>query len=208
MSSLLSTGLESTYALYPLLSQLLCLLEVEEAGSILTSSCPTEQISSLVKDWKDRLPLLNSDFQFVEPVLAARCSLLYCLLQNAAAEVKGQVTPPVELRRKVDHLFEALSDSLQTRVEFAREAGSYQVCEGALFALSRHVSQLGCYGVAESLHPSLPWTLKLEEAKLNWERKDTTLAVALLKSLLTKLTKVSVFYQATVSLHARYTSTV
>ena len=193
MVSLLCTGLESTYSLYPLLSQLLCLLEVEEAGALLTSSSPTDQISSLVKDWKDRLPLLNSDFQFVEPVLASRCSLLFCLLQNAASEVKGQSAPPVELRRKVDHLFEALSENLLTRVEFAREAGSYQVCEGALFALNRHVGQLGSYGVAESLHPALPWTLRLEEAKLNWERKDTTLAMALLKSLLAKLTQVSLF---------------
>lgn len=189
--SLCSTGLESTYGLYPSLSQLLCLLEVEEAGSFQASYSQSDHTLAFLKDWKERLPLLNSDFQFVEPVLAARCSLLYCLLHNAVAEVKGQSPPPMELRRKVEHLYDALAESLLTRVRFAREAGSYQVCEGALFALKRHLGQLGNYGVSESLHPALPWTLKMEEAKLNWERKDQSLAMALLKTLLTKLSAVS-----------------
>lgn len=190
IESLCSTGLESTYALYPALSQLLSLLEVEEAASLLTdhSHLPDQ----LFKEWKDRLPLLNSEFQFIEPVLATRCSLLYCLLQNAAAEVKGQVAPHMDLRRRVDHLFEALTESFLTRVDFAREAGAYQVCEGALFALKQHLSQLSGYGVSESLHPALPWTLRLEEAKLNWERGETTLALSLLKALLNKFTMVSV----------------
>ena len=197
--SLCCTSLESTYALYPSLSQLLSLLEVEEASSSLhqhqlqlASTTSTHHDNSLdfVKDWKERLLLLNSDFQFVEPVLATRCSLLYCLLQSAAAEVKGQCSAPIELRRRVEHLFDALTESLLTRAEFAREAGSFQVCEGALFALKQHLSQLGSYGVPESLCPALLWTLKMEEAKLNWERKDTTVAMALMKTLLTNFTMV------------------
>ena len=203
IQSLGCTGLESTYSLYPSLGRLLSLVEVEEAGSSLhqhlqlatpnTTATPPHDNHSLdfIKDWKERLPLLNSDFQFVEPVLATRCSLLYCLLQSAAAEVKGHCSaPPTELRRRVEHLFDALTDNLLTRVEFAREAGSFQVCEGALFALKQHVSLLGSYGVPESLYPALPWTLKIEEAKLSWERKDTTLAMALLKTVLNKFTLV------------------
>ena len=158
MSSLCSSSLESTHSLYPSLSQLLCLLEVEEAGTFITNSSPCDH---LTRDWKERLALLNSDFQFVEPVLAARCSLIYCLLQNAAAEVKGQPSPPMELRRLVDHLFESLSDCLLIRAELAREAGSYQGCEGALFSLKHHLSRRSGYGVAESLCPALPWTKAL-----------------------------------------------
>ena len=204
IQSLCCTGLESTYGLYPSLGRLLSLLEVEEAGSSLhqhlqlanptTTNHHDDHDNSLdfIKDWKERLLLLNSDFQFVEPVLATRCSLLYCLLQSAAAEIKGQChAPPTELRRRVEHLFNALTESLLTRVEFAREAGSFQVCEGALFALKQHVSQLASYGVPESLYPALPWMLKIEEAKLSWERKDTTLAMALLKTLLNKFTMVN-----------------
>ena len=209
IQSLSCTGLESTYGLYPSLGRLLSLLEVEEAGSSLQQhlqqlagnmTTPThlhdtyDHSHSLdfIKDWKERLPLLNSDFQFVEPVLATRCSLLHCLLQSAAAEVKGHSSaPPTALRRRVEHLFDALTESLLTRAKFAREAGSFQVCEGALFALKQHVSLLGSYGVPESLSPALPWTLKIEEAKLSWERKDTTLAMALLKTLLNKFTMVS-----------------
>ena len=207
IQSLSCTGLESTYGLYPSLSRLLSLLEVEEAGFSLhqhlqmanptATTTPLHQHDDLdhsldfIKDWKERLPLLNSDFQFVEPVLATRCSLLYCLLQSAAAEVKGHcAAPPTGLRCRVEHLFDAMTESLLTRAEFAREAGCYQVCEGALFALKQHVSFLGSYGVPESLYPALPWTLKIEEAKLSWERKDTTLAMAQLKTLLNKFTMV------------------
>lgn len=206
IQSLCCTGLESTYGLYPSLSRLLSLLEVEEAGFSLhqhlqlanpatTNHHGGDHDNSLdfIKDWKERLLLLNSDFQFVEPVLATRCSLLYCLLQSAAAEIKGQSpAPPMELRRRVEHLFDALTESLLTRAEFAREAGSFQVCEGALFALKQHVSRLASYAVPESLYPALPWTLKIEEAKLSWERKDTTLAMALLKTLLNKFTMVNI----------------
>ena len=195
--SLCSTGLESTYGLYPYLSQLLSLLEVEEASSSLqqhltlaNTSSARDQSLEFIKDWRERLPLLNSDFQFVEPVLATRCSLLHCLLQSAAREVKGQVSAPAELRRRVEHLFDALTESLLMRAEFAREAGSFQACEGALFSLKQHIAQIGDYSVPESLYPALPWTLKMEEAKLNWERKDTTLAMALLKTLLNKLAMV------------------
>ena len=204
IQSLSCTGLESTYSLYPSLSRLLSLLEVEEAGSSLHQHLqlanPTtthnhvnhDHSLDFIKDWKERLPLLNSDFQFVEPVLATRCSLLYCLLQSAAVEVKGQCsTPPTGVQRRVEHLFDALTESLLMRAKFAREAGSFQACEGALFALKQHVSLLGSYGVPESLYPALPWTLKIEEAKLSWERKDTTLAMALLKTLLNKFTLVS-----------------
>lgn len=97
----------------------------------------------------------------------------------------------MELRCRVDHLFKALTESLLTRVEVAREAGAYQVCEGALFALKQHVGQLASYGVSESLHSDLPWTVRLEEAKLCWERGDTVLAMTLLKTLLSKLSVVS-----------------
>ena len=187
MSSLCSASLESTYSLYPSLTRLLCLLEVEEAGSLLTNNSPTDQ---LVKNWRERLALLNSDFQFVEPVLAARCALLHSLLHSAAAEVKGQPSPPNEIRRKVVSLYEALSDGLLIRAESAREAGSYQVCEGALFALKRHISQCSDYGVPESLCPALPWTLNLEEAKLSWERGDLTVAMAQLKALLARWSQV------------------
>ena len=191
VQSLCCSGLESTYALYPALSQLLSLLEVEEAGSLLTDRSQRDQVSSFFEEWKKRLPLLNSDFQFVEPVLATRCALLFCLLQNAVTEVKGEVSPPVELCRRVDHLFKALTESLLTRVEVAREAGAYQVCEGALFALKQHIGQLGSYGISKSMHSDLPWTVRLEEAKLCWERGDTVLAMTLLKTLLNKLSMVS-----------------
>lgn len=129
--SLCSTGLESTYSLYPSLSKLLSLLELEEASqSTLSNHTPSssqDMTLEFLKDWTERLPYLDSDFQFIEPVLALRHSVLHCLLQAASKEVKGHREENVTARRKVEGLFGAVRDNLLTQARLAREAGKYQV---------------------------------------------------------------------------------
>ena len=218
IGSLCSSGLESAYSLYPSLSKLLCLLELEEAGSevnrlgfltfvceemkfcvprtcsvsrsvvfptpmhayilhihhtlthahlhpthytlghthmhshshiqIHTPSHPhithyahipshthTHWCSSVsvadptfLSDWKKRLPYIkDSDFQFVEPVLALRSSILHSLLRRTAVECAQEASPPIHLRRKVERVFGGLTDTLLTQARLAREAGRYQV---------------------------------------------------------------------------------
>ena len=127
--SLCSTGLESTYSLYPSLSKLLSLLELEEASqSTLSDHTPSSsQDMDFLKDWTDRLPYLDSDFQFVEPVLALRHSTIHCLLRAAGQEVNSHGDENVTVRRKVEGLFGAVRDNLLTQAKLAREAGRYQV---------------------------------------------------------------------------------
>ena len=80
-----------------------------------------------LSDWKNRLPYMDSDFQFVEPVLTLRSSILHSLLRRTAMECGREASPPVSLRRRVERLFAALTDTLLTQARLAREAGSYQV---------------------------------------------------------------------------------
>lgn len=131
VQSLWSTGLESTYGLYPSLSKLLCLLEIEEASMARTSTPDhTHMLNDLsfVQDWQDRLSHLNSDLQFVEPVLAVRGSVLHHLLQVALrSDGGGGGVVQVSERRKVESLYKALSKTLLTHSRWAREATNFQV---------------------------------------------------------------------------------
>ena len=111
--------------MYPSLGRLLSLLELEEAGS-------SSDLHFLV-DWKQRLPYMDSDFQFVEPVLALRSSVLHGLLVRSSHEgnsAEGEELP-VEIRRKREGLFAALTETLLTQARMAREAGQYQVGLGS-----------------------------------------------------------------------------
>ena len=125
MSELCSAGLESTYSLYPFLSQLLCVLELEEAGAEV--SLPSQDLPFL-QDWKQRLPFLDSDFQFVEPILTLRCSVLHCLLSSATSTSEGAGGfPHLSDRRTMESVFAALTDTLLTLSTLAQEASKYQV---------------------------------------------------------------------------------
>ena len=80
-----------------------------------------------LKDWNERIPYLDSEFRFCEPVLALRCSVLHSLMCRVRGEGGRVGNLPVESRRRVEHLFIALTDSLLTLARSAREAGRYQV---------------------------------------------------------------------------------
>lgn len=130
IQSLCSTGLESTYSLYPSLSKFLCLLEIEEASMVhnpTTTADSDHNPLPFLLSWKDRLSHLDSDFQFVEPVLAVRGSVLHRLLQVGANEAKADDMVVLELKRRVEVIFKALSDTLLTHSRWAREAANYQV---------------------------------------------------------------------------------
>ena len=91
------------------------------------SSIPSAD-PTFLSDWKKRLPYIkDSDFQFVEPVLALRSSILHSLLRRTTMECAQETSPPIHLRRRVERVFGGLTDTLLTRARLAREAGRYQV---------------------------------------------------------------------------------
>ena len=134
VKTLLSTSLESTYSLYPFLSKLLCLLEIEEAGAARASlpadysqpdhSQPPLQILNFLNDWEKRYPHMNSDFQFIEPVLAVRASLLHCLLEVGK---KYEVESSNGSQNWISGANKALKDVLFNLSRSARDAANYQV---------------------------------------------------------------------------------
>ena len=88
---------------------------------------------TFLSDWKKRLPCIkDSDFQFVEPVLALRSSILHSLLRRIAVECAQEASPPIHLRRKAERVFGGLTDALLTQARLAREAGQYQVNNSAI----------------------------------------------------------------------------
>ena len=82
---------------------------------------------TFLSDWKKRLPyIMDSDFQFVEPVLALRSSILHSLLCRMAVECAQETSPPIHLRRRAERVFGGLTDTLLTQARLARESGRYQ----------------------------------------------------------------------------------
>jgi hypothetical protein len=107
------------------------LLEIEES-SVSRAPSPDHTHSlkelSFLQDWEDRLSCLNSDLQFIEPVLAVRGSVLHHLLQVGLAEAgPGGGVAGGEERKKVELVYRALSKTLLTHTRWAREAANFQV---------------------------------------------------------------------------------
>ncbi len=124
LQPLCSGSLESMYSLYPSLSKLLSLLELEEA-----SLCPAGDTQlGFLDHWSVRLPHLDCDYQFVEPVLSLRHSVLHTLLQVAGRQGRERDLD-VGTRRRIEGLFAAIKDNLLTQARLAREAGRYQVAK-------------------------------------------------------------------------------
>ena len=86
---------------------------------------------AFLKGWKERLQFMDSDFQFIEPVLSLRSSVLHALMNLTAAEVQRDPNPAIAMRRRVEGIFSSLTETLFTQARLAREAGSYDVrkCE-------------------------------------------------------------------------------
>lgn len=126
VQSLWSTGLESTSGLYPSLSKLLCLLELEEAS--MARPPDSQNQLSFLPEWQDRLSHLNTDLQFVEPVLAVRGSVLHHLLQVGLVEDRcGDGESHAFNRQRLEQVYSALSETLLTHARWTREAANFQV---------------------------------------------------------------------------------
>ncbi len=67
---------------------------------------------------------MDSDFQFVEPVLALRCSVLHALMCRSVGKEGGNSLPA---RRKVERLFGLLTETLLSQARLARGAARFQV---------------------------------------------------------------------------------
>lgn len=79
-------SLESVYSLYPTLSRLQAIGELENIGGLFSRSVTSRQPSEVYTKWRKHSQLLkDSDFSFQEPIMALRTVILEMLMEKEMA---------------------------------------------------------------------------------------------------------------------------
>uniref|UniRef100_A0A8D2J9V7 non-specific serine/threonine protein kinase n=1 Tax=Varanus komodoensis TaxID=61221 RepID=A0A8D2J9V7_VARKO len=161
----LSKGsLESVYSLLPTLCRLQTIGELECIG-LLSGSVTISELNCMYLKWQRQSQLLqDSDFGFVEPIMALRTVILKILLEKENENAKRECIKNILIK----HLVE-LS-------RLARVAKNTQLPERAMFQIKQFSPMR--HGVSE-------W--QLEEAQVFWAKKEETLALSILKEIIKKL---------------------
>ncbi|XP_037697256.1 serine-protein kinase ATM isoform X2 [Choloepus didactylus] len=158
-------SLESVYSLYPALSRLQAIGELENIGELCSRSVTDRQFSEVFLKWQKHSQLLkDSDFSFQEPIMALRTVILEILIEK---EVEN---PQRECFKDL------LTKHLVELSILARTFKNTQLPERAIFQIKQYNSP-SC-GVAE-------W--QLEEAQVFWAKKEQSLALSILKQMIKKL---------------------
>ena len=158
-------SLESVYSLYPTLSRLQAIGELENIGELFSRSVTDRQPSEVYnKWWKHSQLLKDSDFSFQEPIMALRTVILEILMEKEMENSQRECLKDILTK----HLVEL---SL-----LARTFQNTQLPERAIFQIKQYNSA-NC-GVSE-------W--QLEEAQVFWAKKEQSLALSILKQMIKKL---------------------
>uniref|UniRef100_A0A8C3TX25 non-specific serine/threonine protein kinase n=1 Tax=Catharus ustulatus TaxID=91951 RepID=A0A8C3TX25_CATUS len=158
-------SLESVYSLYPTLCRLQLIGELENAGLLFSRSVTTQQLNDVYLKWQRQSQLLkDSDFHFQEPVMALRTVILEILLEKESENTKREC------------IKDLLTKHLVELSRLARTAKNTQLPERAMFQIKQHNPNGN--GVCE-------W--QLEEAQVFWAKKEESLALNILKTMIKKL---------------------
>ncbi|XP_058145086.1 serine-protein kinase ATM [Dasypus novemcinctus] len=158
-------SLESVYSLYPTLSRLQAIGELENIGELCSRSVKDRQLSEVyIKWWKHSQLLKDSDFSFQEPIMALRTVILEILME------KEMENPQRDCFKDI------LTKHLVELSILARTFKNTQLPEKAIFQIKQYNSP-HCR-VAE-------W--QLEEAQVFWAKKEQSLALSILKQMIKRL---------------------
>ncbi|EHB14073.1 Serine-protein kinase ATM [Heterocephalus glaber] len=158
-------SLESVYSLYPALSRLQAIGELENIGELFLRSVTDTQLSEVYVKWQKHSQLLkDSDFSFQEPIMALRTIILEILMEKKMENSQRECFKDILTRHLVE--FSIL----------ARTFKNTQLPERALFQIKQYNSTV-C-GISE-------W--QLEEAQVFWAKKEQSLALSILKQMIKKL---------------------
>ncbi|XP_047547061.1 serine-protein kinase ATM isoform X1 [Lutra lutra] len=158
-------GLESVYSLYPTLSRLQAIGELENVGELFSSSGADRQPSEVYTKWRKHSQLLkDSDFSFQEPIMALRTVILEILMEKEMEDSQRDCFRDILTKHLVE--FSVL----------ARTVKNTQLPERAIFQIKQY-NPARC-GVSE-------W--QLEEAQVFWAKKEQSLALSILKQMIKKL---------------------
>ncbi|XP_027628659.1 serine-protein kinase ATM isoform X2 [Tupaia chinensis] len=158
-------SLESVYSLYPTLSRLQAIGELENIGELFSSSVTNKQLSEVYIKWRKHSQLLkDSDFNFQEPIMALRTVILEILMEKEMDNSQRECFKDI------------LTTHLVELSMLARTFKNTQLPERAIFQIKQYNSA-SC-GVSE-------W--QLEEAQVFWAKKEQSLALSILKHMIKKL---------------------
>ncbi|CAH3032263.1 unnamed protein product [Porites lobata] len=181
MDEVAHVSLESVRSVYPALTRLQCVVELESFGFAING-----KDASMVEMWNERFPLPDNDFEFLEPLLALRTSMLQTLVKLRQDKVNSP-----EGILQLARAYKDLATHLEMQAKVARRANNPQVAEKALFRirqLQSDITDVQSRLGGEDLGVS--WSWKMEEAKLRWAKGEQDTAMYLLKSLGRQLEKV------------------
>uniref|UniRef100_K1QG16 Serine-protein kinase ATM n=1 Tax=Magallana gigas TaxID=29159 RepID=K1QG16_MAGGI len=150
-------SIESCRCLYPILSDLKCVSQIEQALSTLTSS-ESRSIEDILKAWTQE-KLFSNDFEYIEPIYNIRVSVLQVL------------------HNQTDSVQTCMQRELLELSRLAVQNNRYMVAE-------RVVSKLKSL---ETLDFNLQVDKLTEEANLFWARGEQNIAKHMMKKLLKML---------------------
>ncbi|XP_036180382.1 serine-protein kinase ATM isoform X2 [Myotis myotis] len=158
-------SLESVYSLYPTLSRLQAIGELESIGELFSRSVVERQPSEVYIKWRKHSQLLkDSDFSFQEPIMALRTVILELLMEKEMENSQRECFKDILTK----HLVELSI--------LARTFKNTQLPERAIFQIKQYNST-SC-GVSG-------W--QLEEAQVFWAKQEQSLALNILKQMIKKL---------------------
>ncbi|KAK3095904.1 hypothetical protein FSP39_020638 [Pinctada imbricata] len=156
------TTIESCRSLYPLLSNLQCVSQIDHVlQGDLSNSLVLDELN---ERWMEESLAIYTDFDYIEPTYQIRCAVLKILGGICEDHVGAQT---------------GLQHQLMTLVKEAVGAKKHQVAERALFELMSHVTT--------DLKVEIPKLI--EQAKFYWTRQEPNIAKHLMKNLIGRLEK-------------------
>ncbi|XP_004626277.1 serine-protein kinase ATM [Octodon degus] len=165
VEELCKDSLESVYSLYPALSRLQAIGELENIGELFSRSDMDTQLSEVYSKWQKHSQLLkDSDFSFQEPIMALRTVMLEILLEKKMESSQRECFKDILTKHLVQFSI------------MARTFKNTQLPERAMFQIKQYNSTV-C-GVCE-------W--QLEEAQVFWAKEEQSLALSALKQMIKKL---------------------
>ncbi|MBZ3884274.1 Serine-protein kinase ATM [Sciurus carolinensis] len=158
-------SLESVYSLYPTLSRLQTIGELENIGQLFSRSLTDKQISELYIKWRKHSQLIkDSDFSFQEPIMALRTVILEILMEKEVENSQRECFKDILTKHLIE--FSIL----------ARTFKNTQLPERAIFQIKQYNSAICEFS---------EW--QLEEAQVFWAKKEQSLALNILKQMIKKL---------------------
>ncbi|XP_034023977.1 serine-protein kinase ATM isoform X2 [Thalassophryne amazonica] len=162
-------SLEAVSSLYPALRNLQSIRELESVKQLFSRPFSEVTLRDVCSQWKQHSKLLsNSDFSFLEPILAIRSVALLTLMSR------------LEDSDSTTYLSSILTDHLMELCRLARKAGNTQLAERAVFQMKQHCTR----GSSVSSTVS-SW--QLEEAQVFWAKREQGLALGLLRQMIHNL---------------------